>query len=280
MKTKSLRSTERRMALLPADTMWAIKRGVLDRIRAAAQQVLAGEFDLTGYEGALASRRGRGGFELAAGNVAVLRLEGILQRHLSIFAWLFGGTSTAEFEQDFLSSVNDPSVSGILLTVNSPGGSVDGTAELSHTIYQHRGRKPIIALADSMAASAALWIASSADKLFVRGPTAVTGSIGVIGTHFDFSERERASGLRVTEVVSTPKKNLLSPHQSLSDEGRAWMQRDVDFIHAEFIRALARNRGVSFERAASWGTGETFFAPEAIRLGIADAANAPDALIS
>lgn len=254
--------------LVELQSFWAIERGALERLKATAQQVLAGELDVASLEARLSAQGKRAGER--AGDVAVLYLGGVLTRHLNIFSVLFGGTSTAELERDFRAAMDSPEIAGILLLVNSPGGSVDGTVELASVIHQARGQKPIVALVDSTAASAALWIASGADKLLMRSPTAMTGSIGVVATHFDFSRREEAGGLKVTEVVSSPRKNLISPHQPLSDEGRDALQAQVDFVHQRFVSDLARNRRVSPERAALWGTGEMFFAEQAIRLGLAD----------
>src|SRR6266850_4387345 len=266
-------------AMLPSETLWAIERRTLERIQSAAAQVLSGELVASGLDARLVARRGRSGFE-QVGSTAVLRLEGTLTRGLDMFSILFGGTSTEQIESDFRAAMDSPDISSILMVVDSPGGSVSGAPELASTIREARGRKPIVALVDSLAASAALWIASAADKLYMRGPTAITGSVGVIGTHVDFSRREEANGVRVTEVVSAPRKNLTSPHAPLSDEGRNSLQAQVDSLHAMFVQDLARNRRVSVETAARWGTGDLFFASDAIKLGIADGFNSQEKLLS
>jgi ClpP class serine protease len=152
--------------------------------------------------------------------------------------------------------------------------------ELAETIYEARGRKPIVALGDSTAASAALWIATAADRFLLRGPQARTGSVGVIALHLDRSARDAAMGLRITEVASSDKKTLLSEHQPITDAGLAEMRRRVDFVQGLFVDALARQRGVKREIAAeAWGTGEIFFGQQALELGLADGFTTPDALL-
>ncbi len=266
--------------LLAAETLWAISREGLERIKAAASGLLAGQMDIEGLQAQLVTRRGSsGGFE-RDGKVAILRLEGVLTRQLNLFSLLFGGTSTEAVERDLKAALESPEIEGILLLVNSPGGTVDGAPELAQTIFSARGKKPVVALADSTAASAALWIAAAADSLLLRGPTSVVGSIGVVAVHFDFSRREESAGIKVSEIVSAPRKNLVSPHQPLTEEGREALQRQVDFVHEQFVSDLARNRGVGRERAAQWGTGEVFFAEEAMRLGLADGFATPESVVA
>jgi signal peptide peptidase SppA len=222
---------------------------------------------------------GGAGFDLVNG-VAVIHLSGILERHLSIFGYFLGGTSMTEVEEAFKRALASPEVSSILLHIDSPGGTADGTVELAETIFAARGRKPIVALADSMAASAALWIGTAADRFLLRGPQAMTGSVGVIAMHVDRSARDTAMGLRITEVASSDKKKLLTPHQPITDAGLAEMRRRVDFVHGLFVEALARHRGVNAERVASeWGTGEIFFGQQAVALGLADGFATPDELL-
>src|SRR5258707_6871534 len=98
----------------------------------------------------------------ASGSIAVLRLYGVLVPRASDFAEQFGLVGVERFTQDFRAALADDSIGGIVLDVDSPGGSVYGIMELSDEVYRARNRKPAFAVANSLAASCADWIASSA----------------------------------------------------------------------------------------------------------------------
>jgi signal peptide peptidase SppA len=263
--------------LIPTSPFWAILPDALETIKAAHTQYQKGEFDASNIQARIdAQRKAQGGFQ-RADKIAIINLDGVLSRYLNLFSILFGGTSTAQVEQDFRAAIEDPTVSGILLLINSPGGSVDGSVELASAIYAARGTKPITALIDGTGASAAYWVASSADKVLMRSPTGVTGSIGVIASHFDFSQREKQSGLTVTEIASAPSKNILSSHAPLSPEGRAEIERQVGFLHSQFVSDMTRNRGKS---AQAWATGAIFFGQEAVSNGLADGFASVDDVIA
>lgn len=110
------------------------------------------------------------GYQVENG-VAVMPLEGVISKRMNMFTYFSGGTSTQLFERDFKKALADPSVQSILLLVDSPGGSVDGVQELANLIFESRDKKPIIAYTDGMMASAAYWISSAAEKIFISGDT-------------------------------------------------------------------------------------------------------------
>lgn len=261
------------------DNTWAIMPDALKRIQAAAGQLMRGEFDTATLQAQLAQAGGRSGLTQMR-DVAVIRLEGVLTRQLNFLSFLFGGTSTEQVERDFQAAMTSPEIGAVLLLFDSPGGTVDGSAQLADTIFAWRGKKPIVALADGMAASAAAWIAAAADKFFLRGPTAITGSIGITATHVDLSQHDQAAGVRYTEIASTPRKGLGSPQAPLTDEGRDQITQQVEFLHAEFVRTLARFRGVTISQAMGWATGDIFFAERAVEVGLADGLATPSHLIA
>jgi len=208
----------------------------------------------------------------ASGNhVAVIGVHGLLMKNPSDWARKFGATSTADVQDQFETAMQDPNTHAVLLHVDSPGGTVDGTQSLADHIYNSRGRgKPIHALADGMCCSAAQWIASAAQKVFASTPTTQLGSIGVIATHVDASAAQGAAGYKVTEITSGPFKGLGSPNQPLGADGRAEMQRHIDLIHGEFAGHIARARGLSAEALSKVANGRVFLGREAVAHGLAD----------
>jgi signal peptide peptidase SppA len=151
---------------------------------------------------------------------------------------------------------------------DSPGGSVFGMHELSQKIYESRGKKPIVAIANSEAYSAAYYVASAADELWVT-PTGMVGSIGVLSMHVDWSKSNEQQGIGVTYINAGKYK--VEGHQDapLDKEVRAEMQRHVDRYYRMFVESVARNRGTTVDRVESgFGQGRIVGAAEAMRRGM------------
>ncbi|HXH05862.1 MAG TPA: signal peptide peptidase SppA [Vicinamibacterales bacterium] len=204
------------------------------------------------------------------GTIAILPLNGIIAHRANLLVDVSGGTSTERFAAEFRAAVEDPAVDAIVLDVDSPGGGVYGVPELADEIFAARGRKPIVAVANAEAASAAYWIASAADELVVT-PSGQVGSIGVYMLHEDFSGALEQDGVSVTLVSAGEYKTEGNPFEPLSDEGRAYWQRVVDSYYDQFVRAVARGRGVTqTEVREGFGQGRMVTAKEAERLGMVD----------
>lgn len=198
-------------------------------------------------------------------SVGVLDLSGpIMQKS----TWW--GTSTEEFGQALDAMVADPSVKSVLINVDSPGGSVSGVQELASKIYAARGTKPIVAISNSQAASAAYWIATAADRLYIT-PGGEAGSIGVFAIHADMSQALENEGIKVSVIKAGEYKAEWIPYLPLTPEARDYEQQQVDRIHGEFIAAVSRHRGVSESVVRkSFGQGRTVDAKAAVAAGMAD----------
>lgn len=252
------------------DTPWAIVPAKLADIMAVVALRAAG-VTLTAEEmqeriGAAAQRP-----KLRSnGDIAVLPLVGTISHRMGMLSQSSGGTSVEAFTREFRALVNDPSVAAIVLDVDSPGGSVSGIDELSSEIHRARGIKPISAVANSMAASAAYWIATAADEVVIT-PSGEVGSVGVIAAHEDQSGLYEQMGVKVSLVTAGKYKAENNPFEPITDEGRAAIQARVDDSYAMFTKALARNRGVPLETVRSgFGQGRIVGAREAVKLGMAD----------
>lgn len=205
-----------------------------------------------------------------SGNVAVLGLHGPITQRASFFQFFFGGTSVEGFSDQFRQAVNDETVGAVVIDVDSPGGTVSGVDELSAEIQRARGSKPIVAVANTLAASAAYWIASAADKLVVT-PTGEVGSIGVVAVHQDESRWLDAEGITTTLIAAGKFKTEGNPFQPLTEEAREAIQSRVNDYYTMFTRAVARNRGASVEAVRNgYGEGRVVGAKRAVELGMAD----------
>jgi len=205
-----------------------------------------------------------------AGAIAVLPLYGILVQRAGMITDYSGGTSTQQFAAQLGAVLRDPAIDAVVLDVASPGGSVYGIVELADQVFAARGTKPIIAVANSMAASAAYWIATQADELVVT-PGGEVGSIGVYSMHQDVSQAEQTAGRRTTFISAGKYKTEGNPFEPLSEEARAALQQRVDELYGMFVDAVARGRGATPDAVRNgFGQGRMVGAERAIAGGMAD----------
>jgi len=203
--------------------------------------------------------------------VGVIHLDGVLARRANLFMQISGGTSTELALAQFRAALADREASSILLAIDSPGGTVDGTQELAETIFANRGKKPIVAVALGTIASAAYWIGAAADQLYLASDTTMVGSIGVVATHVDISQAEHNIGIKTTEIAAGKYKRIASQYAPLTQEGRATMQDMVDQIYTAFVNDVATFRGRSVETVIQdMADGKIFIGSKAVQVGLAD----------
>src|SRR3990167_10678641 len=188
------------------------------------------------------------------GAIAVMPLYGPIFPRANMMQEVSGGTSAEMFGKMFQAAVADPNISAIVLDVDSPGGNVKGIPELWQTIMDARGQKPVVASVNSMAASAAYWIASAADEVAVT-PSGEVGSIGVYAAHEDISAAQAKEGVKITLISAGKRKVQGNPFEPLSDEARQDIQGQIDVVYEMFLGAVAQGRGVSASKVRN-GYGE------------------------
>lgn len=204
------------------------------------------------------------------GKVGVIPIHGPVDQRMSSALMKTGGTSLEFVSAALDRLISDPSIGAIVLHIDSPGGSTYGTEELGTKIYNARGRKQIYAIADSMAASAGYWLASSA-SMVICTPGGDVGSVGVYAMHVDESKAMELQGMSVQMVSAGKYKTELNPFAPLGDEARANMQEQVNATYDKFLGALKRNRNTSIENVrANFGQGRVFSAEKALAAGMVD----------
>ena len=268
-------------ALLVAEfysTLWALIPERLAAIEAVVLRLAAGipaspdvmhQVSIDAEE--MAARRDSAARTTKGGQIAVLPFYGVsTQRPPPAMASGSGLMSTQAFSGALRAALSDDSVGGILIDVDSPGGSVYGVQELSNEIYQARSQKPIVAIANSLAASAAYWIGSSASEFYIT-PGGEAGSIGVYATHQDASKMLENEGVKTSLISAGRYKVEGSPYGPLDDEARAHMQSRVDDYYAAFTRSVAKNRGVDVDAVRNgMGEGRVYGAAQAKAAGMVD----------
>ncbi|HEY1723966.1 MAG TPA: S49 family peptidase [Steroidobacteraceae bacterium] len=197
------------------------------------------------------------------GGVARIPIFGAITQRASMMSDWSGGTSTQQVSQQLADALSDDSVGSILLDIDSPGGSVMGIQELADEIRAAGAKKPVAAIANSMAASAAYWLASQASEFYLT-PSGMVGSIGVYVAHEDYSKALDEIGIKTTLVSAGKFKTEGNDVEPLSDEAKAHMQATVDAYYQAFTGAVARGRGVPVaEVRGGMGQGRMLTADEA-----------------
>lgn len=236
-----------------------------EQLHQAFQRILAGQpmpaaFDLGGMLEAEDLE-----YEVRDG-VAVVPLKGIMAREISALDKACDGVDVDEVAELLRKADNDPEVRAIVLSVDSPGGSVNGTEELAATIASLE--KPVVSHTAGMAASAGLWAFSQADARYIS-ESAQVGSVGVYMALLDQSGNYAAQGLRrdVIKSEGSPLKAAGIPGTSLSDAQREDMQATVDYLYGRFSGAIkAAMPSVKPEAL----TGGMYFGSKAVEMGLAD----------
>lgn len=256
------------MTLLPHiagrvfDTPLLIARAKLDTIMGVLMPRLRGEA-LPFAQGAVTAS-----YDVTAEGIAVIPVFGTLVRRTVGLEAQSGLTSYASLGQQLAEAVADPKVKAILLDVDSPGGEAGGVFDLADQLFAARKAKPIWAVANEEAFSAAYAIAAAASKVYVSR-TGGVGSIGVIAVHLDQSQAEADAGLKYTAIYAGARKNDLSPHEPLSDPARASLQTEVDRVYEMFVATVARTRGLTPDAVKATEAG-LFFGADAVAAGLAD----------
>ncbi|EPJ7528192.1 S49 family peptidase, partial [Klebsiella pneumoniae] len=213
------------------------------------------------------------------GGVAVIPVHGILvPRRGQITAMCSELTSYERIRGQLQAALNDPSISEIVLDINSGGGAAVGCKELADYIYQSRDTKPITAIVNYSAYSAAYFIASACSKIIVSQTSGV-GSIGVIMEHLDTSKMEEKMGLTFTTIYRGDNKNNGTQHEPLSEESLGMFQGMIDEMYETFTGSVAEYRGLKQQAVIDTQAG-LYFGPGAVSAGLADEVSDPQAAIN
>lgn len=264
------------LAPLPALTLgrslWAITDSMLGRLadvhRVAAAPGIAQLADRI----AAKPRAARHATGRTAGMVAVVSLTGILTPRGSLLSLLFGGGAGGlmGFREEFAAAIADSEVGAVVLDVDSPGGGVDLVPETAADIREARGQKPIVAVANTLAASGAYWIAAQADEVVIT-PSGEAGSIGVYMVHEGWSGFNEKMGIVPTYISAGKYKTEGNLDEPLSDVAREAWQGKVDSLYTMFVDDVAAGRGVSADQVVGgYGEGRSLLAVNAVEAGLAD----------
>lgn len=205
-----------------------------------------------------------------SGAVAVIPVRGVIAHRMGSMTDTSGGTSCERIARMIDQVAADPNITTIAYDFDTPGGTVPGVQELAARMYALRGVKRQVAMINGLAASAGYWLAAQCDEI-VSTPSGSAGSIGVFTVMSDLSEALAKEGVKVDVIRAGKFKFEGNPYEPLSEDGRAFIQARVDDAYAQFVKDVARGRGVSVaDVRGGYGEGRALTAPDAKKAGLID----------
>jgi len=264
---KPLRKSCRPQSLVGA---WAIEPMHFRRMYEMAMRVDLAE---------LARARAEGGGEYEAdageplytmldGGVALITISGPLTKYVTSFDAMFGGTSTVLARRAVRQARDDDNVKAMLLHVESPGGTVEGTFDLADEIYAFRTVKPVVAWCPDICCSGGYLLACQADSVFLNA-TGVMGNIGAYCVLQDTTGLQEKEGYKLTLVATAPFKGL-GADGKVTDVLIEEERRQLMTFHELFVAAVVRGRGMDPGVAAALADGRAHIGRQAVDLDLAD----------
>jgi signal peptide peptidase SppA len=176
--------------------------------------------------------------------VATIDITGPLMRNPDAFdRYMLDATDMNDIQEAIDQAGSRPDVHSVMLNIDSPGGTVQGTPELAAAVADLGESKPVYAFSSGLMCSAAYWIASQAKAIYAT-PSARVGSIGVVLAVVDQSERLAKAGVKVEVFTSGKYKAIGHSAKPMTDEHRAHVQSQIDDVGADFRQAVTTRRNV------------------------------------
>lgn len=209
-------------------------------------------------------------------SVAILPIQGPITKYGDACSY-----GTQDYENTLRMLGANSNVSGVILQIDSPGGMVSGTEMFAKSVraFTDTYKKPIVALADGMMASAAYWIGSQANEIWLLGETSSVGSIGTMTTILDFRQSFENDGIKLQEVYASASSNKNDVYRQAIDGNIAPLVAELDKLNNVFLDAVKSTRNTAFENVKQMPvvddyieplTGKMYIGKEAIKVGLAD----------
>lgn len=217
----------------------------------------------------------RPGFDRMNGGIAVVTIQGTMTKYGSSFS--DGGTVRAR--RGIRNAVSDDAISGIMLRIDSPGGTVAGTKDLADDIATAAKQKPVHAYIEDMGASAAFWVSSQASRV-TSNATALVGSIGTFAVLEDLSGAAEKLGIKVHVVRAGEFKGTGVEGTAITDSQLAMIQERVNGLNEHFLAGVATGRRIDMARVRGLADGRVHIGEEAVKLGLTDGVMSFDNAVS
>lgn len=263
------------------ETPWFITSEGLDTVLSIVNAHMTGDVSIEQIQASMSAGDDRNGDKLEIINgVGILPIHGPIFAKANLMTEMSGATSLEMLQKDLRTLLDDRSVHSILFNVDSPGGTSEMLQEVGEEIYAAREVKPTYAIADSLAGSAALWLATQAENFFSTRSGSV-GSLGAYIVHQDQSVADAQRGVKYSYISAGKYKTEGNPHEPLSNDTRAYIQEVVDECYGEFVDAVASGRDVTTEYVEeNFGQGRMLRSKKALEVGLIDGISSYETLLN
>ena len=188
--------------------------------------------------------------------IGVVEIEGVI-------------TESRQTMEDVIRIKDDPTIKGVILRINSPGGSVGPTQEIYREVIKLKEKKKVFVSMGSVCASGGYYIAAAGGIIYAN-PSTITGSIGVIMQSVIVEELLKKIGVKSNTIKAGKLKDAGSPFKEMTPEERAYLDSVVKNIHEQFIKDVAVGRKMPFEKVKSVADGRIYTGLQAKELGLVD----------
>lgn len=179
----------------------------------------------------------------------------------------------ARIRETLKKAEKDGDIAGVILKINSPGGTVAASDIIYHELIDFKRKKgiPLYACIASLGTSGGYYVATAADKIFAH-PTAITGSIGVIALKFNIEGLLTKIGIENETIKSRDKKDLFSPFRATTPEEREIIQRIINSMHNRFVDVVFQNRKslIKREELEALSDGRIYTSEQALEAKLVD----------
>ncbi|MFN6962002.1 MAG: S49 family peptidase [Rhodocyclaceae bacterium] len=201
----------------------------------------------------------------AARHTALIDLQGVIQAK--------GDVNADDVLSALQSAFDDKGTVGVVLRINSPGGSPVQAGIIADEIRRLRAKhpnKPLYAVVEDVCASGGYYVAAAADKIFVD-KASIVGSIGVLMDGFGFTGTMDKLGIERRLMTAGENKGFLDPFSPQNERHKAHAQQMLDEIHRQFIAEVKKGRGSRLKETPEMFSGLMWTGAKSIELGLADA---------
>lgn len=210
--------------------------------------------------------------------LVIISIEGVMTKRGSSMS---RAGATIRVRQELRKAANDPSVSGILLRLDTPGGTVSGTADLAADVKSAATKKPVYGFAEDLCASAGYAVISQCTKVFANEPSALIGSIGTLMALIDSSGEHEKLGRKVIAIKAGELKGTGIPGTEITEQQIAYLQELVDDHQQNFNQSVATGRNTPLKTVAEkWAKGRVWSATEALSMGMIDGIQSLDTTLN
>lgn len=221
------------------------------------------------------AQSGAGAVTLGQGvKAAHITINGMITDSGGGSSWFIDENSSEAALAKIRIATADPSIKGILLSINSGGGGITSSDVIWDALEKFKDADPdnnrnVVVMMGTTAASGAYYISVAGDYI-VANPTTLTGSIGVIMTSLNIKELARKVGFKDVTIKSGANKTMLSPFEDITPEQEKMLQTLVDSLHTRFVKIVAEGRSLEEAKVRAIADGSVMLATEALELGLID----------